>query len=44
MTDMDRQLRLERMPLPTAGAHLATVSVDVPGTASSVLVTLTPAT
>jgi hypothetical protein len=35
---------IERMPLPTAGAHLATVSVDVPGEASSVLVTLTPAT
>ncbi len=35
--------QIDRMPLPTAGAFLATVSVDVPGEASSVLVTLTPA-
>jgi len=35
--------QVDRMPLPTAGAHLATVSVDVLGEASSVLVTLTPA-
>jgi hypothetical protein len=34
---------IERMPLPTTGALRATVSVDVPGEASSVLVTLTPA-
>ena len=40
---MDRQLRLERMPLPTAGAYFAVVAVDVPGEASSALVTLTPA-
>ncbi|KTR95393.1 hypothetical protein NS220_06260 [Microbacterium testaceum] len=33
---------VERMPLPTTGAFLATVSVDVPGEASSVLVSLTP--
>lgn len=43
MTDRDRQLRVGRMPLPTAGAFLATVSVDVPGEARSVLITLTPA-
>jgi len=35
--------QVDRMPLPTAGTHLATVSVDVPGEASRVLVTLTPA-
>jgi hypothetical protein len=35
--------QIERMPLPTAGTHLATVSVDVPGEASRVLVTLTHA-
>lgn len=35
--------QIERMPLDIAGAHRATVSVDVPGEASRVLVTLTPA-
>ena len=34
---------IDRMPLPTAGAFRATVAVDVPGEASSVVVTLTPA-
>ena len=40
---MDRRLRVTPLNAQVAGAHLATVSVDHPGQASSVLVTLTPA-